>query len=238
MKKIIALLMAMTMLFALAACGNGGSSAPAGSDSAAADQAQPATSNEPMDAEITESGYVVDGGFLYYAVTLHNPNTEYAIEIPSYRVTAKDESGNVLGTMEHTLSVIYPGQDFRYAFQGFSCDKEPADVSFEIIPGADYNFSKVSTLDHADYQPLEVVSASLSNDGFSDSVLGEVQNNNDYDIDSAIVVVYFRDAEGNLAGGIGTFIDHVPAGGTAAFDINVYADIATDNFEVYADNWM
>lgn len=70
------------------------------------------------------------------------------------------------------------------------------------------------------------------------SVLGEVKNNNDYDIESAVVSVFFRDADGNLTGGMNTFVDHIPAGGTAAFDLGLYADIATENFEVYADNWL
>lgn len=240
MKRILAMLMAAMMLFALTACGGSGAAEPAGSEPAAeaAKQATPASSGEPMDAEVVESGYAVDGGYLYYSVTLHNPNTEYAIELPSYRVTAKDESGAVLGTMEHTLSVIYPGQDFHYAFQGFACDQEPATVDFEIIPAEDYNFKKASSLDHPEFKPLEVSGASFKSDGITSDVLGEVQNNNDYDIENAVVVVYFRDADGNLTGGAGTFINHVPAGGTAAFDILVYADIVTDNFEVYADNWM
>lgn len=241
MKRILVVLMSIAMLFALAACSSSGSAEPAGSSAGTApapDQAAAEPSGEPVDAEITESGYAVDGGYLYYSVTMHNPNAEYAIELPSYRVTAKDESGTVIGTMEHTLSVIYPGQDFHYAFQGFACDQEPADVNFEIIPVDDYNFKKVSSLDHPEFKPLEVSGVNLSSDGFTPSVLGEVQNNNDYDIDNAVVVVYFRDADGNLAGGASTFISHVPAGGTAAFDILVYADIVTDNYEVYADNWM
>lgn len=242
MKRTIALLMAIAMLFALAACGSSGAAEPAGStaaeEAAAPDQAKSDSSNEPLDAEIVESGYKVDGGYLYYSVTLHNPNTDYAIETPSYRVTAKDESGAVLGTMEHTLSVIYPGQDFSYAFQGFSCDGEPAEVSFDIIPAEDYNFTKVSALEHDTFVPLEIVGANMTSDGFTSSVLGEVKNNNDYDIDSAVVVVFFRDADGNLEGGMSTFINNVPAGGTAAFDVDIYSDIITDNFEVYANSWL
>ena len=243
MKKTITLLLALLMMMSLAACG---SNAPAtgsqddkqASGTAASEKTKESASDEPVDAEITESGYSVDDGFLYYSVTLHNPNDDYAIEMPSYRVTAKDESGTILGTMEHTLSVIYPGQDFEYAFQAFECDVEPASVEFTIIPAADYNFVKPSKLEHASFEPLEVVGANIKDDGSMPSVLGEVKNNNDYDIEDAVVVVYFRDAEGNLLGGASTFVSHVPAGGTAAFDIDVYANIATDNFEVYANNWI
>lgn len=234
MKKIIVLIMTIVMVLALTACGSSGDTTPAGSTQA---DAAPAASGEPVDAEITESGYKLDDGYLFYAVKLHNPNADYAIELPSYRVTAKDESGTVLGTMDHTLSVIYPGQDFYFASQGFSCDEEPATVSFEIIPSDEYKFIKVSSLDHKDYQPLEVIGANVKDDEFMPSVLGEVKNNNDYDIESVVVVVCFRDADGNLVGGTDTFVDHVPAGGTVAFDIGIYSDIATDNFEVYANNW-
>ena len=71
MKRILAMLMAAMMLFALTACGGSGAAEPAGSEPAAeaAKQATPASSGEPMDAEVVESGYAVDGGYLYYSVT-------------------------------------------------------------------------------------------------------------------------------------------------------------------------
>ena len=252
--RTIALLLAFLMVFVFIGCSSHSTSeptenakpeaattseeeAPAAQETPAV-QPAPEASRNPVDAEITESGYSLDGGYLFYSVKMHNPNEDYAVYLPSYRVTARDANGSILGTMDHTLSVIYPGQDFYYASQGFECDEEPASVDFDIIPGYDYNFSKPSSLDHDSFQPLEVVGANLKQGDYDKRILGEVKNNNDYAIEMAVVAVLFRDDAGNLVGGTCTFVNQVPAGGSVPFDINVYADIDTENYEVYANSWV
>lgn len=45
------------------------------------------------DLEIKDSGwYVTSGNYLYYYVTLYNPNEDIAVEFLGYRVTVRDEN--------------------------------------------------------------------------------------------------------------------------------------------------
>lgn len=238
-KKVFAIFTALALL-SLSACGGtdqGNTDTNVGSSSEALssveDVANPEEENQFVELEIKESGYSTTSGFLFYSVDLYNPNPDLAVEFPTIRVTARDSEGILLGTEDQTLSIIYPEQDFWYCGQAFEVAEAPATVEFEVVPPDDYNIVNVSTLEHPEYVPLTVENVAQRGDRF----VGEVRNDNDYDIDTCGVFVIFRDDSGKLLGGEFTFIDSVSASGTAPFDMGVYADFVTPNFEVYANIW-
>lgn len=246
MKKLTAILLTLSILLAFAACG--GKTEPAqpteapaadGTSEAVTDAATteaPATS-ELQDLEVKSFDYYVSNGYLKFAITVHNPNTDTAIELPSYRVTAKSASGSILGSFDHTLSIVYPGQDFVYCTQAFSVSEEPADVKVELLPPNDYNIKKVSALDHPEFIQLTVENTSVINDGFFTKMTGEIRNDNDYAIDSACLCALFKDADGKLVSSEFTFVDHVAPGTTTPFELSIYDDNITDTYEVYANTW-
>ena len=191
------------------------------------------TSSEVLPMEVKEFGYSVNGNYLYYSAILHNPNTDKAIKYPKFRVVARDAEGILLGSKDQTISVIYPGQDFVYASQAFEAEEKPTTVNIEVVEPDEHNITSVSALEHEKYEPLVAVNTAFR----TDRVVGEIQNNNDYDIDTGVVSVVFRDAEGNLIGGTSTFVDSLKANTTTPFDTAIYFDFATENFEVYANIW-
>ena len=186
---------------------------------------------EVKELEITESGWYVDNNYLMYYIVMHNPNDEIAVEYPGFRITARDSSNTVLGTEDQTLSIIYPGQDFFYGFQAFSVDETPTTVEFEIISPDDNNLKKASTLD--EYSSLEVINTAEREGKF----VGEIQNSNDYDIESAIVTCICKDAQGNLTYVNSTFIDDIKTGSSVPFEISHNKDIDISNVEYYANKW-
>lgn len=190
------------------------------------------TAIQPL--EVKEFGYSVSNGYLYISVILHNPNKDIAIDLPSFRITARDANNALLGTQDQTISIVYPEQDFVYAGQMCAVDEEPATVDIELLKLDDYNYRKVSSLNHPEFKPFETLSATAK----ENSLIGEIQNNNDYDFDTVIVSVVYRDADGKLIGGTCTFVDSVSANATAPYDIMTYIDFATDSYEVYANNWV
>lgn len=190
-------------------------------------------SNEFRALEVKEYGYAVNNGYLYYAVILHNPNADYSVQFPEFRVTAKDSEGLLLGTETQTLSIIYSGQDFCYAGLAFEVEDKPATVDVEIVPPDDYNIQKPQSLTHPNYEPMMAENVVVR----TDSIMGEIKNNNDYAIDMAVVTVIFRDENGNIVAGDSTFVDKIAANGSIPFDIQISEEIITDNFEVYANIW-
>lgn len=245
MKRVIALVLALLIVLALAACGGGtttdSSNTPASTQNTDTPKTETPKNEAPKEEEksvlpieIKEFSYTLSGDYLYYAVHLYNPNESYILEFPKFRISARDADGVLLGSEEQTLMQIYPQRDAWYGSMAFSVDEAPDKVEIEVLPTEDYNVKNVSTAEHTEFKPLEVINTAIRDES---RIVGEVKNNNDYEIKSAVVSIIFRDESGKLLGGDVTFVDNVPAGGTAPFDKGLYIKFITDNYEVYADNW-
>lgn len=231
MKKIIITMIAISLMLSLAACG--GENTNTNNTQNQTETSTEKNSSKVLPIEVKEFGYSMEDEYLYYSVILHNPNEDKAIELPSFRITARDASGAPLATEEQTLSIIYPKQDFVHAFQAFDVDELPATVDIEVLDAEEYNIKKVSMLDNPKYVPLSIVNSAFR----TDSIVGEIQNDNDYDIESGVATVVFRDADGKLIGGESTYVDSIKANATTPFDISIYNNFATDNYEIYANIW-
>ena len=181
--------------------------------------------------ELTNTGWIVDGDYLDYYLTLHNNSDNTIVELPTIRITARDKDNILLGTTDQTLSVIYPGQDFIYGSQAFSVDEIPETVEFEIQPPNDYNLKRADSA--SEYVPMEVINSALRSDKF----VGEISNSNSYNIDMAYVVVLGKDSDGTIIKVEGTFVNNIPATGTAPFDIHLYNFENVTDYEVYANQW-
>lgn len=246
MKRAIMLILALLIVLMLAACGGStsseSSSTPATTQNTeapktAAPKTDPPKEESVLPIEIKEFGYSLSGDYLYYSIHLYNPNDSYIVKLPSFRITARDASGVPLGTEEQTLMEIYPLHDSWHAFMGFSVEEEPATVDVEVLPSKDYNIKKVSSAEHKEFKPLEVINTAIRDGSIGKKLVGEVKNDNDYEIKRAVVSIVFRDENGALIGGDSCFVENVPAGGTAAFEDSLYIKFITDTYEVYADNW-
>ncbi|MBQ9234324.1 MAG: hypothetical protein IJ167_09885 [Lachnospiraceae bacterium] len=189
------------------------------------------STSEVKDLEIIDSGWCEDNGYLKYYVKLHNPNEEIAVEYPSFRITARDEDNIVIDTEEQTLSIIYPGQDFCFGSLAFSIDMTPASVDFEVLKVYDYNLTNVSILD--DYKQLEVINTAERDGKF----VGEISNLNNYDIDSATIVVVCKNEEGEVVYVDNTYVDDLKAESTVPFSISYYGNFNIAKVEYYANQW-
>ncbi len=68
-------------------------------------------------------------------------------------------------------------------------------------------------------------------------IIGEIQNDNDRDIDNVGVTIIFRDDNGKLAGGTSTLVRSVSAKSAAQYQITLFKSFETDKFELYANIW-
>lgn len=192
------------------------------------------TNSKFIPLDIAESGYtMIEGGFLYCSVKVHNPNTDLAILYPTVRITARDAGGALLGTQDQTLSTIYPQQDFWYSGQLLQVDEAPSSIEFTIVQPDDYNIVPASTLEQSTFTPLSVESTAMH----SERLVGEVVNKNDFDLDMIVVAVVFRNEDGDIIGGESTFVDKLPSSGSVPFDMPIHSEFANCNYEVYANSW-
>ncbi len=182
--------------------------------------------------EVTESDwYVSKSGYLHYYVKLYNPNKDIAVEFPSYRITARDKDGALIGTDDMVLSLIHADDVFVFGSQAFSVDETPATVEFEPLEPKDYNLKTENSLE--EYKQLEVVNGAAK----SDKIVGEVYNPNNYDLDQVRVMAVCRNADGELIAIESTFIKDVKAGGNTPFSMSMYSTGNVASAEFYANQW-
>ncbi|MGM9600836.1 MAG: zinc ribbon domain-containing protein [Faecousia sp.] len=184
--------------------------------------------------EIKDFGYHMDGEYMWAVVVLSNPSDENAIEFPSYRVTAYDEYGKILGTEEQVLSVIYPRQDFACASLLIKTGKKPSQIDVTAIEPDDYNISPVDLLEHQSHKQMYGKNLSVG----SNYVTGEIVNPNNYSVASAMVTVIFRDNNNKIVYSAETFIDKIPANGSLPFEVYYYSNMEIPSkCEVFAYLW-
>ena len=190
------------------------------------------SSTEPLQIELVDYGCtMVSSGYVYYGVILHNPNENIAIEFPSFRVTARDADGVILGTEDQTLSIIYPGEQIAHGFLGFKVDETPSSYEVQILPYKDYN-----VLRQSQFEPTEAMEA--INFAKRDSkIVGEINNPNDRSFDSVCLTVIYRDSDGKIVCGDSTFVSDVAASSTTPFEISVSSEMNDYEFELYVSEW-
>jgi len=189
-----------------------------------------------LSLELAESGYTVkDGSYIQYAFIVKNPNMEKGVEFPKVRLTARDADGGVLATEDIVGSAIMPGGTWYNAFQGPSVDQMPASVDFEIIEPNERDWVAPEKI--AKEGMVLTVENPMKREN---KIVGEISNASDANVDSARVVVLFRDENGKLLAGESTFTDKIMAGGQTPFEISFWGSddtYVTDYFEVYAQTW-
>lgn len=186
------------------------------------------------DLEIMDAGFDVSYGYLFYSIILHNNSEKNAILFPAIRITARNAEGQLMGTEDQVLNLVYPGQDYQWAGMAyFEVSEMPDTVEFEVLEPEDYNIEPLTSLEHSEYTPLEI--KSITKDGTR--FLGEVYNSNNYDIDQIAVVVMFRNEDGVLQAGDITFVDSVGSNRTVPFDMDIGESLVTDNYQAFAVPW-
>ncbi len=235
MKKIFSIVVVCLMMVSMVACGSYLTSNTQPTVTQAKPGATPTVQaqKEVKALEVKESAWVVKNGYLYCYIDMFNPNEDIAIKYPSYRVTARGENNEVLGTQDHTLSVINPQQHFIYGSQYFSVSKNPATVEVQPMEAKEYNIKKSG--EYEEYKPLEAINYSQ----VKGKITGEITNPNDYTVDNSVVVALCRNDKGELADIVMTFVKSIPAGGSIPFEISMFGNKNQyPDIKVYADRWL
>lgn len=148
-----------------------------------------------------------------------------------------NNSDLLIGIYEQVVGTVYPQSD--YAWAGLACpiDSEPSKVEFEITVRS-YGITPVSKLAQKEYIPLEVVGVSVQEEEFiGNTYIGEVANNNKYELSGAAVCVIYRDEKGSMLGGDITFTDLVKPGRKAPFSLSPMWKAQAADYELYAVPW-
>ena len=179
---------------------------------------------------VGESGFVMDGDRLYYALTLVNDTESLTLEFPRVRVTFYDAQGEVVASDESVRMALCPGQELAWASDIWNIEEAPVSMEAELVQPRSRDFIDDSAL----CAPLEVRSAAIEREGEAATLVCELYNPNDFDAPSAAVTILYRDEAGALTAGETEWCGAIPAGGSIAFEMSLSPALIQQAFEVQA----
>lgn len=183
---------------------------------------------------IKEFAWFINYDYLSCVITITNLNDEYAVEYPSFRITAYDSSGKVLGTSEEVMSVIYPKADFTTYCLLFAINQKPDRIDIVLLEPEEYSLIHKSILTAENYEKLLEKNVVV----YADSVKGEIYNPNNYKIDCAMVTAIFRNENGEIVFAEQTFLNQLPATSSIPFDMYIFSGIdLPSDCEIVAVPW-
>lgn len=183
---------------------------------------------------VKEFAWFINSNYLSCVITIVNNSDEYVVEFPSFRITAYDTSGVVLGSYEQVLSIIYPEHDFTAYCLMFELSKKPDKIDIVLLEPEDYCIVHKSLVKHEKFEKLVGNNVVV----YGDSVKGEIINPNNYGIEGAMVTAVFRDKNGDIVFGEQTFVNQLPAAGSVPFDMYVFSADDLDLLcEISASPW-
>lgn len=184
--------------------------------------------------KIKDVGYTMTEKYITCVVAITNLDSKKAIQYPSFRVTAYDKDGKILGSEERVLNVLYPNQSMVDQGTLIKVSEKPYKVEVTIIEPDEDNIVSVSSLKYSVYKDMKCQNLSVN----SDKITGQVYNPNDYKIESAIITIVFRDLNNKIVSSESAFVDDIPANGKIPFDILLASDAkTTDKIEAFAYLW-
>ena len=179
---------------------------------------------------VGESGFVMDGDRLYYALTLVNDTESLTLEFPRVRVTFYDAQGEVVASDESVRMALCPGQELAWASDIWNIEEAPVSMEAELVQPRSRDFIDDSAL----CAPLEVRSAAIEREGEAATLVCELYNPNDFDAPSAAVTILYRDDAGALTAGETDWCAAIPAGESIAFEMPLVPALIQETFEVHA----
>lgn len=179
---------------------------------------------------VGESGFVMDGDRLYYALTLVNDTESLTLEFPRVRVTFYDAQGEVVASDESVRMALCPGQELAWASDIWNIEEAPVSMEAELVQPRSRDFIEDSAL----CAPLEVRSAAIEREGEAATLVCELYNPNDFDAPSAAVTILYRDEAGALTAGETEWCGAIPAGEVIPFEMPLVPALIQETFEVHA----
>lgn len=177
--------------------------------------------------ELLNQGFGADEFSTGYGILVRNPNATYALQDSRYRVTAFDEAGNVLATDEGYVELIQPGQTLAVGGSLFAPDETAiASIEAMVQSGAfePSSATEIFTSENVAFLPGDFLS----------DVTGLIVNPYDVQVSNVRVTALAYDAADQIIGGGYTFLDFVPAQGSAGVSVQVSVNGEPARVELYA----
>ena len=198
--------------------------------------------SDVKDLVLKDSSYVIQDGYVQYAMAIDNPNEEFAPHSVSVTVSGKAEDGTVSFSDDWMIGGLLPGSTTYWSGQAGSGNVAESDnVEIKISVDDDDWYKTAQKLD---FYQIDNVSTTTDSLGYI-VVTGEitlkdaVELVDGHNAEKPMLVCVFKDAEGKLIAGSSTFThSDLKVGEPSTFEVDSrFKDLDYATVEVYANPW-
>jgi len=158
-----------------------------------------------------------------WTAVLQNPHDSLYCEYPTIQITARNETGQVVGTDDHVMHVFPPGARIAWA-SSLETNGPPHTLEITARPA----IWLATTARPEQFPPFGYRGIRFVVRGRSCSVTGEVTNPFSVYVDQIAITALFRDQRGRLIGGETTFVEGLAAYGAVPFKLDGEAPVRSD----------
>ena len=190
----------------------------------------------PKPLQVVESGWVVSGKYLYYGLTVHNPNEAFAARFVHTATEMTNGDGSVLGVKDDTSVWILPGETIALGGMADPHGKRPAKVKFSAsVTEDDWVLAEDTEVPAPSPLKISKVRASQDELGYW-IVTGIVTNPGESLVDSLNLTAIAKSPSGKVLFGLSNFLRNLPANGSKPFELRTYwqSSQPVESVEVYA----
>ncbi|UWF77602.1 MULTISPECIES: hypothetical protein [Microbacterium] len=165
----------------------------------------------------------------WYVAIFENPNQDYVFANTGIDVEAVDAAGTILDSSSDYRTIL----SGRSAVSGMFFSVGGGQIANIDVRGpAATEATRSPASETGSFQITEVVPTT---DDYSTSVHGKVTSSFSADQELVQIVVVARDGTGKIIGAESGYIDRLPTGGTAQFEVNFFDPLPGDTqYEAYA----
>lgn len=203
------------------------------------EDAAPAAEEEPADAADARQDLVLietafgrtgyDDSTWWYVAIFDNPNEDYIFSFAGIDVEALDASGTILDSSSDYRTIL----SGRTAVTGTFFSVGQGEIASLEVRGPEASSAKRAP--QASTGSFEITDVVATTDEWSTDVNGKITSSFAEDQESVMAVVVARDASGKILGAEYGYVDRLPTGGTAQFEVTFFDPLPGDTtYEAYA----
>jgi len=192
----------------------------------------PAGDSKPEQADLVVNDNMFwrdsDGDWNYF-VTIDNPNTDYLWDFEEFSVELLDSEGTILES-DNTYGNLLPGETYAMAGRFYDSADLQAD-SLNVRGATDGTY-----MPDVEFGSFTLSTPEYKNDTYSTKVSGTVESSFVEDQELVEIIGVVLDANGKPRAQDFTYVDRLPSGGKARYELSFYDLTITDSdvIKVYA----
>jgi len=194
------------------------------------DAQQPSDTRKEMALLETAFGQnSLDSGTWWYVAIFENPNQDYIFPTAGLSVEALDAQGTILDSSSEYRTILSGKSAVAGSFYSTG-DGKISEIELRGPAATDATRSPAS--ETGSFAISDVVPTT---DSYSTSVHGKVSSSFSDDQDLVQVIVVARDSSGKIIGAEAGYVERLPTGGTAQFEVTFFDPLpAGTKYEAYA----